>query len=265
MRSYFPVLSALGMMLMIFGLLMGLPMAVSAWRHDGAIGAYDNAIAATALSGFALWAVTRGVKRRDLRIRDGFLLVALTWLVLPIYGGLPLMFYLPGLSFTDAYFEAASGLTTTGATVLTGLDGLPLSLNLWRTLMHWVGGMGVIVLAVAILPLLGIGGRQLYKAETPGPMKESSLTPADRRDRQGLVARLRAGRRRELRHPLPGPLPAQPAPLSPGPRGPDLLRHRGPCTPPRSARSASGASRSPRASSTRCWPSASCTWSASCL
>lgn len=186
MRSYFPVLSALGMMLMIFGLLMGFPMAVSAWLHDGAIGAYDNAIAATALSGFALWALTRGVKRRDLRIRDGFLLVALTWLVLPIYGGLPLMFYLPGLSFTDAYFEAASGLTTTGATVLTGLDGLPLSLNLWRTLMHWVGGMGVIVLAVAILPLLGIGGRQLYKAETPGPMKESSLTPRIAETAKGL-------------------------------------------------------------------------------
>ena len=82
-----------------------------------------------------------------------------------------------GLSFTDAYFEAMSGLTTTGSTVLSGLDRLPPSINLWRHLLHWIGGMGIIVLAVAILPLLGVGGMQLYKAETPGPMKDEKLTP----------------------------------------------------------------------------------------
>ncbi|OGU40799.1 MAG: potassium transporter Trk, partial [Hydrogenophilales bacterium RIFOXYA1_FULL_63_33] len=85
--------------------------------------------------------------------------------------------FLPGLSFTDAYFETASGLSTTGATVLSGLDALPPSINLWRHLLNWLGGMGIIVLAVAILPMLGIGGRQLFKAETPGPMKDSKLTP----------------------------------------------------------------------------------------
>ena len=117
---------------------------------------------------------------------DGFLMVALAWGVLPVFGALPLMFYLPELSFADAYFEAASGLTTTGATVLTGLDALPISINLWRTFMHWIGGMGVIVLMVAILPLLGIGGRQVFKAETPGPMKESSLTPRIAETAKGL-------------------------------------------------------------------------------
>ncbi|MEI2650834.1 MAG: potassium transporter TrkG [Microthrixaceae bacterium] len=89
------------------------------------------------------------------------------------------------MSFTDAYFEAVSGLTATGATVLSGLDAMPLSINFWRTFMHWIGGMGVIVLAVAILPLLGVGGRQMFKAETPGPMKEK-LTPRIAETAKGL-------------------------------------------------------------------------------
>ncbi|HCA28032.1 MAG TPA: potassium transporter Trk, partial [Betaproteobacteria bacterium] len=90
---------------------------------------------------------------------------------------LPLMAEIGGLSFSEAYFETTSGLTTTGATVLHGLDFLPPSINLWRHELNWLGGMGIIVLAVAILPLLGVGGRQLYKAETPGPMKDAQLTP----------------------------------------------------------------------------------------
>ena len=184
-RSYAPVLSALGMILMVFGLLMGFPLAVSAYLDDGALATYDKSILTTFVIGLAMWVSTHRL-RRDLRIRDGFLLVAATWLVVPIFGGLPLLFYIPGLSFTDAYFEAASGLTTTGATVLTGLDSLPISINLWRTFMHWVGGMGVIVLMVAILPLLGIGGRSLFKAEAPGPMKESSLTPRIAETAKGL-------------------------------------------------------------------------------
>ena len=87
------------------------------------------------------------------------------------------MLHIPGLSFTDAYFEAMSGLTTTGATVLSGLDQLPLSINVWRHLLVWMGGMGILVLVVAILPLLGVGGAQVFKAETAGPFKETKLTP----------------------------------------------------------------------------------------
>jgi trk system potassium uptake protein TrkH len=185
MRSYFPALNALGLIIMIFGLLMGFPLAVSFYLDDGATLAYDHAIVSTFGAGLALWALTRG-RRRDLRPRDGFLLVALTWIVTPIFGALPLLGYLPELSRTDAYFEAVSGLTATGATVLTGLDALPISINLWRTFMHWIGGMGVIVLVVAILPLLGIGGRQLFKAEVPTPMKESSLTPRIAETAKGL-------------------------------------------------------------------------------
>ncbi|PKO55724.1 MAG: potassium transporter Trk, partial [Betaproteobacteria bacterium HGW-Betaproteobacteria-19] len=149
MRSYFPVLGALGLVLMLFGLVMSVPLATSFFLDDGATQAYDLAIVVTVSCGLLTWLLTRH-HRRDLRVHDGFLLVAATWIVVPVFGALPLMLFLPDLSFTDAYFEAASGLTTTGATVLTGLDALPISINLWRTFMHWIGGMGVIVLMVAV-------------------------------------------------------------------------------------------------------------------
>ncbi len=116
--------------------------------------------------------------KRELRIRDGVLLVALTWTLVPLIASLPLLLHFgPKLSLTDAYFEMASALSTTGATIFTDLDSMPQSINLWRHLVNWFGGMGIIVLAVAILPLLGVGGMQLFKAETPGPMKDSKLTP----------------------------------------------------------------------------------------
>ena len=184
-RAYYPALNALGLIIMIFGLLMSFPLIVSAVLGDGATLAYDQGLFVTFVAGLLLWAATRS-KRRDLRVHDGFLLVAATWVVLPLFGALPLLAYIPELGFTDAYFEAVSGLTATGATVLTGLEHLPISINLWRTFMHWVGGMGVIVLVVAILPLLGIGGRQLYKAEVPTPMKDSSLTPRIAETAKGL-------------------------------------------------------------------------------
>jgi trk system potassium uptake protein len=135
-----------------------------------------HALAAT-LSGSLLLLVLTARFRRELGIRDGFGLVVGLWGSLPAVAAVPLMFYLPELSFTDAYFEAMSGLSTTGATVLTGLDHLPASLNLWRHLLSWLGGMGIIVLAVAILPMLGVGGMQLFKAEMPGPLKDNKLTP----------------------------------------------------------------------------------------
>ena len=112
--------------------------------------------------------------------------MVLIWSSLAAFATIPLMVYLPELSFTDAYFETISGLTTSGASVLSGLDQLPPSINFWRTELVWLGGMGLIVLAVAVLPLLGIGGRQLYKAETPGPMKDSQLTPRITETAKGL-------------------------------------------------------------------------------
>lgn len=171
-----PILKVLGMVIAIFGMTMLVPLAVSMGYRDAARHAYDEAVLITLGSGLLLWLLTH-FNKRELSARDGFLLVSLVWAALPAFAALPLMIYLPGLSFTDAYFETISGLTTTGATTLSGLDTLPPSINLWRHLLNWLGGMGIIVLAVAILPLLGVGGRQMFKAETPGPMKESALTP----------------------------------------------------------------------------------------
>ena len=172
------------MVIFIFGLTMLVPVGVSWVFQDGAARAFDEAILLTLGVGLVLWGFTRRNKR-DLTIRDGFLMVAWVGTVLPVFAALPLIFYLDA-SFTDAYFEAVSGLTTTGATVFSELDKLPVSINFWRTQLVWLGGMGLIVLAVAILPLLGIGGRQMFKAETPGPMKDSKMTPRIAETAKGL-------------------------------------------------------------------------------
>lgn len=170
------VANVLGLLLAFFAIAYLLPLACSVILQDGAFIDFAAGAAINVVAGLALWLATRRHKR-ELKPRDGFLLVTLAWVLMSASAALPLMIALPGLSFTDAYFEAVSGLTTTGSTVLTGLDDLPPSINLWRCMLHWLGGVGIIVLAVAILPLLGVGGMQLYKAETPGPMKDEKLTP----------------------------------------------------------------------------------------
>lgn len=179
------VLHLLSMVLVLFAACMLVPLAFSLALDDGAHWAYVQALGATAVAGFALWSATHRAGR-ELQVRDGFLLVALVWTVLPAFATLPLLLQLRDLTFTDAYFEAVSGLTASGATVLSGLDRLPASLNLWRGFMIWLGGMGVIVLAVAIMPLLGVGGSQLFKAETPTPMKDTKLTPRIAETAKGL-------------------------------------------------------------------------------
>lgn len=180
-----PVLNVLSKVVMLFSATFLLPLTLSWLLADGAQRAYDDAIIVTFVAGALTWLVTRK-SQRELQTRDGFLLVLLAWTSLPAFATLPLLIYLPHLSFTDAYFETVSGITTTGATILTGLDALPLSINLWRGLLVWLGGMGLIVLAVAILPLLGVGGMQIYKAETPGPMKDTKLTPRITETAKGL-------------------------------------------------------------------------------
>ena len=180
-----PVLNVLSKVVMLFSATFLVPLALSRLLADGAQNAYDDAVGITFAAGALTWLFTRR-SQRELQTRDGFLLVLLAWTILPAFATLPLLIYLPHLSFTDAYFETVSGITTTGATVLSGLDALPLSINLWRGLLVWLGGMGLIVLAVAILPLLGVGGMQIYKAETPGPMKDTKLTPRITETAKGL-------------------------------------------------------------------------------
>jgi trk system potassium uptake protein TrkH len=182
-----PLAQTLGLIIMIFGLSVLLPAILSHALDDGAQAAYDEALVFTFGAGAIVWLLSRR-HVGELQVRDGFLLVALAWTVLPAFATLPLLLYLPELSFTDAYFETVSGLTTSGATVLADLDKLPPSINLWRTQLVWMGGMGVVVLAVAILPLLGVGGAQVFKAETPGPMKDTKLTPRITETAKGLWA-----------------------------------------------------------------------------
>jgi trk system potassium uptake protein TrkH len=170
------VVHVLGSMLMLFSVTYVLPIITSVIYADGLF--VDFVVAALICLGVGalLWKLTRRNKR-ELRSRDGFLLVTLSWALMSAIATVPLIIALPGLTFTDAFFETMSGLSTTGATVLVGLDDLPPSINLWRHALNWYGGMGIIVLVVAILPLLGVGGMQLYKAETPGPVKNEKLTP----------------------------------------------------------------------------------------
>lgn len=165
-----------GMMLMVFSATYLLPLVTSLIYRDGTVLLFMEDMLLTLGAGGLLWIMTRNFQR-ELKAKDGFLLVVLAWTGMAAFSTFPLMSYLKDLSFTDAYFEAMSGLSTTGATVLTGLDQLPPAINLWRHELNWLGGMGIIVLAVAILPVLGVGGRQLFMAETPGPMKETKLTP----------------------------------------------------------------------------------------
>jgi trk system potassium uptake protein len=169
------VAHVLGLMMAFFGLLYLLPIAWSLASGDGAVLDFVVAAGINAVVGLGVALATRRF-RRELKPRDGFLLVTLSWVLMSASATIPLMIAMPDLSLTDAMFESVSGLTTTGSTVLNGLDTLPASINLWRHTLHWIGGIGIIVLAVAVLPLLGVGGMQLYKAETPGPVKDEKLT-----------------------------------------------------------------------------------------
>ena len=166
----------LGLLLMLFSSTYLLPLACSLIYRDGEHWDFVAAMLTSVFVGGVMWFLTRHAKR-DIKPREGFLLVSMSWVLMGATATVPLLITIPGLSFTDAYFETMSGLTTTGSTVLSGLDNLPPSVNLWRHELTWLGGMGIIVLAVAILPLLGVGGMQLYKAETPGPIKDDKLTP----------------------------------------------------------------------------------------
>jgi len=175
MRTLLPVANVLGALLMVFAVTYVLPIATSLIYDDGTAIDFVLAMLVDFGAGYLLWISTRR-QRQDLRPRDGYLLVTLAWILMCAAGAIPLLIAVPQMSFTDAVFETMSGLTTTGSTVMAGLDYLPPAINLWRHALQWYGGMGVVVLAIAILPLLGVGGMQLYRAEVQGAYKDK-LTP----------------------------------------------------------------------------------------
>ena len=167
----------LGLLLSLFSLTMFPPLVISIVTADGSAVPFISAFILILTIGLVLWFPVRNVKN-ELRLRDGFIVVVLFWVGLGLTGSVPFILSdTPDLSVTDAIFESISGLTTTGATIIVGIDFLPKSILFYRQELQWLGGMGIIVLAVAILPMLGIGGMQLYRAESPGPVKDTKLTP----------------------------------------------------------------------------------------
>jgi trk/ktr system potassium uptake protein len=175
--NLFVVQRILGILLMLFSITMLPPIGVSLHFQDGNSGPFFDAFIGLLLTGLLVWLPVRR-QHRELRLRDGFLVVSSFWVVLGLAGAVPLVLSnSPDIPLTDAVFEAVSGFTTTGATILTGLDDMPKSLLYYRHQIQWLGGIGMVVLAVALLPMLGIGGMQLLRAETPGPVKDTKLTP----------------------------------------------------------------------------------------
>lgn len=171
------VLRIVGFLLMMFSSTLAVPALLSSFVNDGVLQPFLIAFIVTLVTGIVCWVPVRNDKQ-ELRLRDGFLVVVLFWTVLALFGALPFVLLdKPDISITEAFFESMSGLTTTGATTLTGIDDLPMSIRYYRQQLQWLGGMGIIVLAVAVMPMLGVGGMQLYRAETPGPVKNSKLTP----------------------------------------------------------------------------------------
>ncbi len=166
-----------GLLVMLFSAALVPPIVVSLIFADGTWPAFVVALLLALFGGALMWHPFRNVTA-DLKVKDGFLVTTTLWTVVPLFGALPFMLVAePEIGFTDALFESMSGLTTTGATVLSGLDDMAPALLWYRQQLQWMGGMGIILLAVAILPLLGVGGMQLYRAETPGPVKDNKLTP----------------------------------------------------------------------------------------
>lgn len=174
---HFPtILRVLGTLLMLFSLSMLPPIMVALWYEDGAEMAFIWAFIITLGTGLLLRLFSGA--NQTLKIRDGFLVVVLFWAVLSLFGALPFILSVHvHMGFTNAVFESVSGLTTTGSSMITKLSGLPYSILYYRQQLQFLGGMGIVVLALAILPMLGIGGMQLYRAEVPGPAKDAKLTP----------------------------------------------------------------------------------------
>lgn len=171
------VMRITGVLLMLFSFTMIPPFIVSLIYDDGGRDTFLWAFTFTLVTGLVSWFPVQN-RKTELRTRDGFLVVVLFWVVLTLFGAVPLFLSTHiDMSITDSVFESLSGLTTTGATVITHLDDLPKSLLYYRQQLQWFGGLGIVVLAVAVLPMLGIGGMQLYRAETPGPVKDTKLTP----------------------------------------------------------------------------------------
>ena len=168
------IINLFSVLILFFSASYIFPIIVSAVFNDGSMHLFTYALIVIGLIGLIGFLATRG-STNDMSNKEGFVIIVLFWIVLSIAGSIP--FYLSGMSVIDSIFESMSGITTTGATVISNLDALPESILFYRQLLQWMGGMGLIVLAIAVMPLLGIGGGQIYRTEVPGAMGEQRLTP----------------------------------------------------------------------------------------
>ncbi|MDJ0782451.1 MAG: TrkH family potassium uptake protein [Desulfosarcinaceae bacterium] len=165
-------LYVVGLLTLCFGLTMLLPLLTGFYYHDDSVIPLLSAMAITSAFGGVLFILFRKYKTDQINQREGIGIVALSWISVGFFGALPFYLTAGGLVFTDAVFESVSGFTTTGASVLTNIEALPKGLLMWRSFIQWLGGMGIIVLSIAILPLVGVGGMQLYRAEVPSPVPD---------------------------------------------------------------------------------------------
>ncbi len=177
------IVNLFSILILFFSISYVFPIIVSYIYEDGAISLFLSTLSIVSLIGIVGVFLTRG-EDNNLSQKDGFVIIVLFWIVLSFAGSVP--FYLSGMTFIDSIFESTSGITTTGATVISNIDALPESLLFYRQLLQWMGGMGLIVLAIAVMPLLGIGGGQIYKTEVPGAMGEQRLTPRIKETAQAL-------------------------------------------------------------------------------
>ena len=180
-----PLINLFSILVMLFSVSFVFPMIVSIIYKDSALSIFIYTFLFVFFLGLIGWFFSRG-DDRELGQKDGFIIITFFWLVLSFAGSIP--FIISGMGFIDSFFESMSGITTTGATILTGLDSLPESILFYRQLLQWMGGMGLIVLAIAVMPLLGIGGGQLYKTEIPGAMNDQKMTPRIKETAQALWA-----------------------------------------------------------------------------
>ena len=177
------ILNLFSILVLFFSFSYVFPIIVSLIYKDGALDIFLKTLVFVSSIGIIGLIITRKIKN-ELSQKDGFVIIVMFWIVLSTAGSIP--FYLSGMSFIDSFFESMSGITTTGATVISNIDALPESILFYRQLLQWMGGMGLIVLAIAVMPLLGIGGGQLYKTEIPGAMGEQKLTPRIKETAQAL-------------------------------------------------------------------------------
>lgn len=188
LNNFKSVQKTLGLLLMVFSFSMLVPFIVSALYNDTyTASSFLASFTFTLLFGLAVWLPSRAVDS-EIRLKEGFMIVASFWIILALFGAIPfLMLPESTLSITDAIFESTSGLTTTGATIMTNIDSLPKGLLFYRAQLQWLGGLGIIVLAVAILPLLGVGGMHLYKAEAASSVREPKFTPRQKQTARSLA------------------------------------------------------------------------------